>query len=200
MAGTHQGASRVLRRRGEGQDKRAAARFALVALAGELATEYGITGWEEGTAIKAAAEGFKAWRSLRGRGNDERWKILEAVSDFIDRHGDSRFSSVDKEERYDREGQSLGPDTRIGAEAIVRDRAGWWQDEGNERVYLFNAAGMREALAGFDFNPALDILQKAGALPPADASGRRSSSSTIGGRKVRVYTVRPGKLEVPHGP
>ena len=48
---------------GEGQDKRAAARFALMALAGELATEYGITGWEEGTAINAAAEGFKGWRS-----------------------------------------------------------------------------------------------------------------------------------------
>jgi putative DNA primase/helicase len=51
---------------GEGQDKRAAARFALVALAGELATEYGITGWEEGTTTEAAAEGLKAWRSLRG--------------------------------------------------------------------------------------------------------------------------------------
>ena len=33
---------------GEGQDKRAAARFALVALAGELAAEYGITGLARG--------------------------------------------------------------------------------------------------------------------------------------------------------
>ena len=48
---------------GEGQDKRAAGRFALLALAGEVATEYGITGWPEGAAINAAAEGFKAWRS-----------------------------------------------------------------------------------------------------------------------------------------
>jgi hypothetical protein len=44
---------------GEGQDKRAAGRFALLALAGEVATEYGITGWPEGEAIKAAAEGFR---------------------------------------------------------------------------------------------------------------------------------------------
>jgi putative DNA primase/helicase len=57
---------------GEGQDKRAAARFAMVALAGEVATEYGITGWAEGLATEAAAEGFKAWRSLRGPRNDER--------------------------------------------------------------------------------------------------------------------------------
>ena len=103
-------------------------------------------------------------------------------------------------ERYGREGEYLGPDTHIGAEAIIRDRAGWWQDEGNERVYLFNTTGMREALAGFDFQPALGILQEVGALPSADATGRRSISTTIGGWKGRVYTVRPGKLEVPHGP
>jgi len=53
----------------EGQDKRAAGRFALLALAGELATEYGLTGWPEGEAVKAAVIGFNAWRSLRGRGN-----------------------------------------------------------------------------------------------------------------------------------
>jgi putative DNA primase/helicase len=184
---------------GEGQDKRAAARFALVALAGEVATEYGITGWEEGTAIEAAAEGFKAWRSLRGRGNDERLKILAAVSDFIDRHGDSRFSSVETVECYGRGGESLGPDPRIGAEAIIRDRAGWWQGDDEERVYLFNADGMREALRGFDFNRALDTLQEVGALPPADASGKRSTPQRIGGRLVRLYAIHPGKLEADHG-
>ncbi|MEF8701951.1 MAG: hypothetical protein V5B32_01720 [Candidatus Accumulibacter sp. UW26] len=62
----------------EGQDKRAAGRFALLALAGELATEYGLTGWPEGEAAKAAAIGFNAWRSLRGRGNDERRQILDS--------------------------------------------------------------------------------------------------------------------------
>jgi putative DNA primase/helicase len=40
----------------EGQDKRAAGRFALLALAGELATEYGMTGWPEGEAVKAAVD------------------------------------------------------------------------------------------------------------------------------------------------
>jgi putative DNA primase/helicase len=100
------------------------------------------------------------------------------VSGFIERHGDSRFSSVDREERYDRGGEHLGPDTRIGAEAIVRDRAGWWRNDGDERVYLFNADGMREAVAGFDFKPALDALQEAGALP-AGASGVRSTVHRI---------------------
>ena len=41
--------------RGDGQVKRAAARFAMLALAGELATSYGVTGWPEGAATAAAA-------------------------------------------------------------------------------------------------------------------------------------------------
>jgi putative DNA primase/helicase len=118
----------------EGQDKRAAGRFALLALAGELATEYGLTGWPEGEAVKAAVIGFNAWRSLRGRGNDERRQILQRVSDFIERHGDGRFSDADG--------------TR---ESQTRDRAGWWRDTQDGRLYLFTAEGMREALKGFDF-------------------------------------------------
>ncbi|GAB4352065.1 MAG: DUF927 domain-containing protein [Methylohalobius crimeensis] len=82
----------------EGQDKRASARFALIALAGELATNYGVTGWPQGQAIQAAAEGFRLWRSTRGRGNNERRQILERVSEFIDRHGDSRFSDANSVE------------------------------------------------------------------------------------------------------
>ena len=185
---------------GEGQDKRAAARFAMVALAGELATEYGITGWEEGMGIEAAAAGFEAWRSLRTRGNDERRQILEAVSDFIDRHGDSRFSSTEKVMRYDRDGECLGPDTHAGAYATIRDRAGWWENEGDERAYLFTAEGMREALRGFDFKRALDTLQEAKALPPADASGERAKPQWIGGRRVRLYPIYAGKLEAEHEP
>jgi putative DNA primase/helicase len=183
---------------GEGQDKRAAGRFALMALAGELATEYGITGWVEGAAIEAAVAGLRAWRSLRGPRNDERRQILEAVSRFIERHGDSRFSSAEEENRYGRDGENLGPDPRIGAEAIVRDRAGWWRDDGDERIYLFHADGMRLALKGFDFNPALTVLQDVGALPPTDKSGKRSTNPRIGGRQTRVYEIRADKLMVHH--
>jgi len=161
---------------GEGQDKRAAGRFALLALAGELATEYGITGWPEGEAINAAAEAFKAWRGLRGSGNDERRQIVERVADFIERHGDSRFSDV----------------VANDGDAMRINRAGWWRDEAGGRVYLFNAAGLKEALAGFDFKRALDTLQQVGALPPS--SGERSKPERIGGRLVRVYAIHADQL------
>jgi len=169
---------------GEGQDKRTAGRFALLALAGEVATEYGITGWPEGAASEAAAEGFKAWRATRGRGNDERRQILERVSGFIERHGDSRFS--------DAETHSTDEPMRI-------NRAGWWRDDQAGRVYLFNKDGLREALTGFDFKRALDTLQEAGALPKADASGERAKAQRIGGRLVRLYPIQADKLGGDHG-
>ncbi len=165
---------------GEGQDKRAAARFALIGLAGELATEYGVTGWQPGDAVQAAAEGFRLWQSARGRGNDERRQIMERVSAFIERHGDGRFSDAD-----------------IMVETSVRDRAGWWRDVGGERCYLFTADAMREAVKGFEFARALDVLQEVGALPAPGADGKRAKPYRINRRVVKLYLIHPDKLAGP---
>jgi len=155
----------------EGQEKRAASRFAVMALAGELATEYGITGWKEGDAIEAAKHCFGLWRDYRGKGNGEAKKIIDQVQEFIERHGDSRFSAKSDDE------------------ARVIDRAGWWDDERGQRVYWFTSAGLREALHGFDFRRALDALEQAGVIP-ATVSGERAKSHRIGGRTVKLYEVR----------
>ena len=167
---------------GEGQAKRAAARFAVLALAGELATGYGITGWAEGEAIKAAGVGFAAWLSLRGgasQGNSERGQIAERITSFIERHGDSRFSDADSDD----EQRAL----------MVRDRAGWWRAAGEGRVYLFTADGLREALKGFDFNRALDALQELGVIAAPGADGKRAKFIRIGGRGMKLYAVSPSE-------
>ncbi len=130
----------------EGQEKRAAARFALFGMAGELATEYGITGWPEGAAIEAAALCFRLWRNSRGKGNDERRQIAGRLLDFIERHGDSRFSSADFS----------------NDQTIVRDRAGWWRESGIGKRYLLTTGAMREAVKGFEIKRALDVLQHIG--------------------------------------
>jgi putative DNA primase/helicase len=162
----------------QGQHKRAAARFALIALAGELATEYGITGWPKGTAFKAAAEGFRIWCSTRGQGNDEKRQILDQVLNFIERHGDSRFSSLNST-----------------ADITVRDRAGWWIHESETRIFLFTAGGMKEALKGFDLKRSLDILVSAGALPePKTPNGERSRQRKIDGKNTKVYEINAEKL------
>ena len=155
----------------------------MLALAGEMATEYGVTGWPEGEAIRAAAVGFAAWQSLRGtgRGNAEHDQITERIVSFIERHGDSRFSDADSDD-----------DQRA---AMVRDRAGWWRTGDGGRVYLFSADGLREALKGFDFSRALDALQQAGAIEAPGADGKRVKSMRIRGQVMKLYAVRPDQIK-----
>ncbi len=165
----------------EGQDKRAGGRFALLALSGELATDYGLTGWPVGAAIDAAAVCFADWQRLRGRGNDERKQIAERVATFIERHGDSRFSNADTQN-----------------DMPIRERAGWWRDGADGRMFLVTADAMREALKGFDFLRALDVLQTSGALAAPGADGKRAKPYRIGGRAVRLYPIHSEKLEADH--
>ncbi len=152
-----------------GQEARAARQMALVGMAGELAIRAGITGWEPGAAFNAAVAAFNAWRNQRGSGNAETHKILAAVRDFIDAHGDSRFS--------DR------TDTRP-----VRDRAGYVENlPTGELLHLFSPGGMREALSGYDMTRALDVLQAAGWLIPG--SDKRQVQRKVNGRNQKLYAV-----------
>lgn len=162
----------------EGQSRRVAARLALIALAGELATEFGITGWSEGTATAACSAVLSIWLESRGKSNDEQRQVFEALSGFIDRHGDSRFSGIDE-----------------GSAPTVRDRAGWWEITPDGKQYLFTAVGLKEALRGFDFKRTLDVLVQRGVLPNPGADGKRASLVRIGGVTKRLYRVNPAALE-----
>ena len=168
---------------GDGQVKRAATRFALLALAGELATGYAVTGWEAGAATAAAADLFKAWKQQRGStgANMEQAQIKAAVIGFIEQHGASRFQDMGK------------PD------ATVHNRAGWRDSSGGVR-YMFTASGMKEAIKGFDLTRAADVLIQCGALPARGADGKPTRLMRIDGETVRVYPISSDKLrEANHG-
>ncbi len=87
-------ASQIVPHGASGQVERVGARFALVGVAGELATSAGLTGWQEGEgeaegAVKAC---FDAWLASRGgMGNGEVAAMLRAVRQFIEIHGTGRF-------------------------------------------------------------------------------------------------------------
>lgn len=79
-----------------GQARRAATRFGLVAIAGELATSYGITGWPDGYATQAARVCLDAWLAERGgAGNLEGDAIVQRLRLVIERYGESRFTRWD---------------------------------------------------------------------------------------------------------
>ena len=157
----------------DGVEGRAAAVFALLGLAGELATEYDITGWDEGEALAAATTGYDLWREFRGQGQTETRQILQLVSDFILRNGDARFSSI-----------------ACDADVPIRDRAGYWRDTSEGRIYLFNSPALREAATGFDIRRILTALDSAGWIIEHDL-GKRSKKVKVGGSSVSLYTIRP---------
>lgn len=79
----------------DGQVSRVAARFGLVAAAGELAASWGILPWPGGEATRAAAVCFRAWLDGRGGiGAAEDAAAISAVRRFIELHGASRFEVV----------------------------------------------------------------------------------------------------------
>jgi len=158
----------------DGLENRAANVFALLGLAGELATEYAITEWDEGEAMHAAQLGFNLWRKFRGQGQTETRQILDAVSEFILRHGDNRFSCITNSDH-----------------ASVRDRAGYWKEGNNDegRIYLFNSPALREAAAGFDIRRILTALDSANWIVEHDMD-KRSKKFKVAGSSKSLYAIR----------
>lgn len=156
----------------DGLDGRAASMFALIGMAGELATEYGLTSWSEGEAMEAAIWGYEAWRDYRGLGQTENRQILQSIEEFIQLHGDSRFSRI--------------PDKSSN----VQHRAGYWEDTQEGRVYLFNSPGLREAGHGFGIKRILIALKEEGWIVEHDV-GRNSKKVRVAGSSVSLYAIRP---------
>jgi putative DNA primase/helicase len=167
------------------QEARAASRFALYGMAGELAQEWGLLPWPQGEALSAAAEAYRLWREARGGGSTEDRQILQATADFISKHGDSRFSRKAAEDEDQ-------------PQPVVMQRAGWWIDlDGVGRVYLFTSEALREATKGHDFKRALDALDSAGWIHDRDRNeeGKRAKKTAIGKRKPWLYWILPGDLD-----
>jgi putative DNA primase/helicase len=76
-----------------GQVQRGGRRFALVAAAGEMATDAGLTGWPAGEATRAARACYEAWiQSRGGSGSSEITSMLRQARRFLEQHGEGRFT------------------------------------------------------------------------------------------------------------
>ena len=104
-----------------GQANRVLRRFALVAVAGELATLAGITGWQQGRAFEAVAQCFNTWLGSLGNGeNMEETKILEHIKAFFESNGTSRFEDLTVIRQAD--GEVIRP--------RIHNRVGYYDPEG----------------------------------------------------------------------
>lgn len=160
-----------------GQSARVAERFAIVALALELAVGFGLVPLALGEGTESMVELFEGWQAGRGEGPSEDRQILKALADFIDRHGGSRFQSVE-------------------AGAIeVRDRAGYWESTTTGRLYLFTRSGLEEATKGFELARVVRALDSVGAIAKRDAGKQQALKRLPDGSRHRLYFIDPARLE-----
>lgn len=130
-----------------GQVQRVATRFGLVAAAGEIATAFGLTGWQDGDAANGVGACFGAWMEDYGTGSREDRAIVEQVRLFIEKHGNSRFQKIDAEDER------------------VLNQAGYWRDERGIRQFLVTSAVFKsDVVSGFDSRGAAKVLQAHGML------------------------------------
>jgi len=161
-----------------GQVLRVARRFALVAVAGELATHYGLTGWPEDEAINAARKCFAVWlESFGGTGNREERAMLSQVRAFFETHGASRFEDV-----------TATTDQRIP------NRAGFYRpDAGGAREFMVLPESFkRDVCQGFDVKTATAALVKAGWLQPSKdgKTAQKPRLPGLGPTRCYVFTGR----------
>ena len=154
-------------------------RFALVALAGELATEWGIVPWLAGQAEWAAERCLEAWLAQRGGiGSGEHERGLSALLGFIERHGSSRFAD------WDNHGER------------VANCAGFRRRDGQDRMdYLFHAEGFKDACEGFTPKDVAKACVEAGLLDPLTESGvlRFQKNVKVPGRGTERFYILTGR-------
>jgi uncharacterized protein (DUF927 family) len=135
-----------------GQASRVLRRFALVAVAGELATLAGITGWQQGRAFEAIAQCFNTWLSSLGNGeNMEETRILEHIKAFFESNGTSRFEELTVIRQADGEVRRQRIHNRVGYYDPV------------DKVYLVSAIMFKKEMCiGMNYANVKKVLIKHG--------------------------------------
>ncbi|GAC22511.1 hypothetical protein GMES_0201 [Paraglaciecola mesophila KMM 241] len=194
----------VLGDQANGQVGRAAEKFAVVALAGELATNYGLTGWDPETCTNAAKSQFKAWLKRRGgTGNIEEMQILKHVASQIELYGERYFRRWDKKQH----------DNSTAIDDHVPSRNELWgfrqtetvknQLDGDttDHVYIVTKQAFEQQLCkGFDHRRVATVLRAEGVSILRDSELQRNRLCTreklpgYGEKAQQVYKFKASKL------
>lgn len=167
------------------QAGRVADRFAVIALAGEMAIDYGLLPWTPGSALADCQLLYNEWLSRVGSGNVEDRQILAGILDFINKHGSSRFSDINASQD----------------DAKVFNRAGYWELIGEridtKRLYLFNSSALMEAAPGYGLNRVGKALDGAGAIVERGSDRKRYAKKcrVPGGGSPWLYVIDPEALD-----
>jgi uncharacterized protein (DUF927 family) len=179
-----------------GQVRSVARRFAVIAVAGELASMADITSWPATEAQSGAEVCFRAWLAERGTtGSREDADAVAQLRNFLTRHGDARFHEWRDPAPGDA-GQGEAPPPPPTERFRTVNRAGWKRrvaegDMPNAWHYYLSADGMAEALTGLDRKRAHRILIERGFLCPGLDGKAAGVFRPPGHGKMRLYHVLP---------
>ena len=160
----------------DGQVRRACGRFAVIAIAGELATMFGITGWDIGEAEEAAARCWQDWlRERGGAGAAEVRNAFRQVRLFLEQHGESRFSVWGNLK-----------------ERPVANRAGFRKcfDSGTQ-YYVLPEVFRAEVCKGLDAAMVARAMEERGWLHTQRPHMTRKENIPGEGKRRRVYVIPP---------
>ncbi len=163
-----------------GQVLRAANRFALVAVAGETATAWGLTGWPRGEAMAAAVRLFHEWLSGRGGAGDaETREGLAAIRAFLEAHGESRFTPW-----HEDPATTARTINRVGFKRLEND--GPW-------FYVLPTAFRQELCKGFNAINLAKAMATRGWLKTqaSDRNTYKAKLPGMGNKPSNVYLITP---------
>jgi len=170
-----------------GEVQRVAATFGLVAGAGELATRYSITGWQEGEARTAARICYLNWLDVRGSfGPLDIEYGIQAVREFIARYGASRFihrwASKEDAER-------------------VRDLAGFVEATQNgdleklHTYYILSEVFQKDICGSYEYRAVYNEMIRRGYGEKCGGERNLAKQLRTGLGKRRVFVILPALFE-----
>ncbi len=175
----------------DGQVRRVADRFALVAAAGDLASAWGVTGWPVGASGKAALRCFADWLKERGgAGSGEEAQARRAIGEAIETYGAARF------QKWHANADRAVYSPRWG---FVKTHA-----EGDETLEAFQfyilAPALKEILKGLDYRGVVKLLTGSGIVPQGP-EGKPNAVFHVpnAGEKYRLYQIDLKALQAAGG-
>ncbi|MEQ9478759.1 MAG: DUF927 domain-containing protein [Algiphilus sp.] len=152
----------VLPANADGQARRVAHRFGLVCAAGELASDWRITGWDPQSVMDAISDAFSDWLNRRGGATaQEPRAMVAAVRGFLEAHSGARFQDLDNDPDDETERRIIN---RAGFRTH-RYRSSTSVTELSRRAYFILPEVFRkEVCAGYDYREVARVLRDRGFL------------------------------------
>jgi len=148
-----------------------------VTYAGELATTYGLTGWQYGNVEEACLHAFNAWLEQRGTsGAREPKDMIAQVRRFIEENGASQFPLIDDEK------DAHPSNNRLPYQS------GWRKTGSNSAlIYMCFRERFKSVICnGYDYREVCAALLKANVLLADGGEGEKRYTKKMSAPNVQV--------------